>query len=132
MSEIQNFHGHVGQVAGGDIFNAGPSPDSLWQESSSVLRSELRRCKAKLFDARRRHLVNWPVGLMLGALSGALWFLLSGNFANPNVHFWLMGWAAFLLITTCLLDSNRRRTAMQIAFYRQRIQIIDLILQDRV
>lgn len=132
MGEMQNFHGNVGQVAGGDIFNAGPSPDSLWHESSSVLRHELRRCKAKLFDARRRHFFNWPLGLVLSALCGTVWFLLSGNFANPNAHFWLIGLAAFLLIGTYLLDRNRRRTAMQIAFYRQRIEIIDLILQDRM
>ncbi|MFM9934438.1 hypothetical protein [Achromobacter xylosoxidans] len=131
MGEIQNFHGNVGQVAGGDIVNAGPSPDSLWHVSSSVLRHELRRCKAKLFDARRRHFFNWPLGLVLIAMCGGVWFLLSGNFANPNAIFWLMGLAAVLLIGAYSLDRNRRRTAMQIAFYKQRIEIIDLILQDR-
>ena len=132
MGEMQNFHGHVGQVAGGDIFNAGPSPDSLWHESSPVLRHELRRCKAKLFDARRRHFFNWPLGLTLCALCSGVWFFLSGNFAHPNATFWLMGWAAVLLVAAYWLDRNRRRTAMQIAFYKQRIEIIDLILQDRI
>jgi len=43
-----------------------------------------------------------------------------------------MGWAAVLLVAAYWLDRNRRRTAMQIAFYKQRIEIIDLILQDRI
>ncbi|MCZ8403181.1 hypothetical protein O9570_17140 [Achromobacter xylosoxidans] len=132
MSEIQNFHGHVGQVAGGDIVNAGANSGTLWDDSIPVLQGELRRCKAKLFDARRRHFLNWPLGLTLAALGAGMWFLLSGNFANPNAIYWLMGWAAVLLTGTWWLDRNRRGTAMQIAIYKRRIATIEFILQDRI
>lgn len=130
MSDTQNFHGHVGQVAGGDIINTESGARTLWDESTPVLRGELRRCKAKLFDARRRHFFNWPLGLVLAAMCAGMWFLLSGNFASPNAIFWLLGWAALLFTAAYWLDLNRRRTSTQIAFYKQRIEIIELILMD--
>ncbi|MFG0232334.1 hypothetical protein [Achromobacter sp. 413638] len=132
MSDNQHFHGDVGQVAGRDIINTYSGTGSWWNESTPVLQRELRRYKDKLFDARCRHLFNWPIALMLGALFAGIGFLLYGNFASPNAGYLLMGWAVLILLIGLWLDHSRRSTGLEIGHYKWQIERIKLVLLDRI
>lgn len=125
----QYFPGGVGQVAGGNIINL--ASQSLWDLASNDLRQELLRCKSKLLQARLDHFLNVPFFLMLCSIAASVWLLITGRIFRPEgLHLMYVVIASFLIPAYWLNHIRQRRGAM-VAFYRERIRIIDVILQDR-
>lgn len=129
----QEFYGSVAQVAGRDIINE-PN-DSLWHQDTWVLEDERRRCKTKLFQQYRDIYTSMPFFWLLG---GALvtWYL----FRIPNWFYvqqlrdlvWLALWLVVAVgVPYFWHEQLCRRKRKFIAFYRTRLSIIEMILEDR-
>ena len=114
----QNFHSPVDQVAGRDIINE--ASQMLWDCETQDLKHEFKRCKAKLWQMRREIFFNVPFFWFIAGTLGSVWLLLSGT--------WMAG---AVMIPSLWLASIRQRKGKMVAYYRERIEIIDTILQDR-
>lgn len=125
----QYFEGPVGQVAAGDIINVGQQ--DLWHFSSEVLRRELDRCQRKLWSMRIALFWSLPfIGMLAITLGGCALVLWVTFYKAPNVPL-MMGWAAMVAFFAWRLDLLRKSKGKMIAYYRARIELLDLILQDR-
>lgn len=118
-----------GQAAGRDIINE--ASKMLWDCKTSDLEQELQRCKAKLWQMYRDIFLNVPFFWFVVGVLGSVWLLLSGLWFNIE-QYWIFAWLFGALITPALwLIAIRQRKGKMIAYYRERIEIIDTILQDR-
>ena len=125
----QYFDGPVGQVAAGDIINVGQQ--DLWQCDSEVLQRELRRCRQKLAAMRVALLWSFPnLGMFLSSLVGGLLMLWTTVYRGPNIPL-MVGWIVAICFFAWRLDLLRKSKGKMIAYYRARIEVLDLILQDR-
>ncbi|MCL2524597.1 MAG: hypothetical protein FWF17_08395 [Betaproteobacteria bacterium] len=126
----QEFHGEVGHVAGRDIIYE--APQMLWDWETSELKHEFRRCKAKLWKVRFDIFFSAPsIWLAAGTLA-MVWMLFSGIWFKVAEPLWLFA-APFgaVMIPSMWLLAVRQRKGKMVAHYRERIEIIDTILQDR-
>jgi hypothetical protein len=124
----QHFQGPVGQVAGRDIVNVGIT--DLWSFDAETLQNELQRCKRKLWEARSALLLNAPLfGLIATAIGGGalqLWTVFRMGGSLPLMAIWVLciaffGWRLQLI---------RDRKGKMVRYYRERIEAVDLVLQD--
>lgn len=126
----QDFHGSVGQVAGGDIVNNGE--DMLWHCSTEELIAERQRCRCRLSEARRNVYFSLPVKLLMLGIFCAVVLLNVGLLFKPEYSLLLWGLlGGGLVLPMWLLNGVRGKEGPVIAFYLQRLGIIDLILRDR-
>lgn len=126
----QEFHGEVGQVAGRDIINE--ASQMLWDCETPDLKREFRRCKAKLWQVRRDIFLNVPFFWSVAGMLGSAWLLLSGTLFKIAGQLWFFAWMFGAMIIPMLwLGAIRQRKGKMVAYYRERIEIIDTILQDR-
>lgn len=128
---IQHFHGEVsGGVAGRDIINM--ASKMLWDCDTSDLKQEFRRCRAKLWQMRREIFLNIPFFWFVFGFLGSVWMLLSGIWFKISGQIWMFAWmTGALIIPSFWLAFIRQRKGKMIAYYRERIELIDTILQDR-
>ncbi len=125
----QYFEGPVGQVAARDIINVGQQ--DLWQCDSEVLQRELHRCRQKLAAMRAALLWSFPnLGMFLSSLVGGLLMLWTTVYRGPSIPL-MVGWIVTIGFFGWRLDLLRKSKGKMIAYYRARIEILDLILQDR-
>jgi hypothetical protein len=126
----QEFHGPVEQVAGRDIINA--AEEKLWHCQTDDLIFERARCAKKLWASRIRFVINIPLLWMLGGLALMIWGLLSGrvSIVAPDWTLWGIAFGG-IIFPSYWLQATRRKEAQAIAIYRERIDLIDFILQDR-
>ena len=125
----QYFEGPVGQVAAGDIINVGRQ--DLWHFSSEVLRRELDRCQRKLWSMRIALFWSLPfIGMMTITLGGFALVLWVTFYRTPN-YLLTVGWVTIVACFAWRLDLLRKSKGKMIAYYRTRIEVLDLILQDR-
>ncbi len=125
----QYFEGPVGQVAGGNIINVGQQ--DLWQFNSDVLRRELHRCRRKLVEMRVALFWSLPfVGGLVIVFGGCALVLWTTLFRTPSIPL-MLGWIATLTLFAWRLDLLRKSKGKMIGYYRERIEVLDLILQDR-
>lgn len=126
----QNFHSQVDQVAGRDIINE--ASHMLWDCEIQDLKREFRRCKAKLWEMRRNMFLNVPFFWFIAGMLGSVWLLQSGIWFKIAGQLWMFAWmAGAMMIPSLWLATIRQRKGKMIAYYRQRLEIIDTILQDR-
>ncbi|WP_353189552.1 hypothetical protein [Pandoraea pnomenusa] len=126
----QEFYSQVGQVAGRDIINE--ASEMLWECETPALKREFKRCNAKLWQMRRAIFLNVPFFWFIAGTMGSVWLLLTGTWfkiSTPVMFAWLVG---ATLIPTAWLTAIRQRKGKMVAYYRERIEIIDTILQDRM
>lgn len=126
----QEFNAPVDQVAGRDIINM--ASQMLWDCDTPELRREFRRCRAKLWQMRQDLFLNVPfVWFVAGAL-GSIWLLLSGTWFKIAGQIWMFAWfIGALMLPSLWLGLIRQRKGKMIVYYRQRLEIIDTVLQDR-
>lgn len=126
----QEFHGEVGQVAGRDIINE--ASQMLWDCETPDLERELKRCKARLWQMRRDIFLNIPFFWFIAGALCSVWFLLSGAWLKIAGQVWFFAWLFGAMIIPMLwLGAIRQRKGKMITYYRERMSIIDTILQDR-
>ncbi|WP_153114607.1 hypothetical protein [Rhodocyclus tenuis] len=126
----QEFNGQVGYVAGRDIINVGAQ--MLWDCDTTELTWELKRCKAKLWQMRRDIFFSIPFWWFLAGVIGSVWLLLSDAWFKIAGQFWMFAWMiGAMAIPSMWLATVRQRKGKMVAYYRERIEIIDTILQDR-
>ena len=126
----QEFRGQVGQVAGRDIVNE--ASQMLWDCETSDLKREFKRCKAKLWQMRRDIFLNIPFFWFVTGVLGSVWLLLSGTWFKIAGQLWMFAWmAGAIMIPSLWLAAIRQRKGKMVAYYRERLEIIDTILQDR-
>ncbi|WP_275760927.1 hypothetical protein [Ralstonia pseudosolanacearum] len=127
----QDFHSPVGQVAGRDIINE--ASQMLWDCETPDLQREFKRCKAKLWQMRRDIFLNIPFFWFVAGVLGSAWLVLSGMWFKMAGQIWMFAWlVGAMMIPMLWLTAVRQRKGKMIAYYRERIEIIDTILQDRV
>lgn len=126
----QNFHGSVGQVAAGDIINKGE--EMLWHCATKELISERARCRRKLSEARKNIYFSFPVALMGFGVVCVVVMLSKGLLFKPeySMFFWGVLACGFVL-PMWFINGVREKEGPVIAFYLQRLGLIDLILRDR-
>lgn len=131
QTEHQHFHGTInGGVAGRDIINAASM--MLWDYESSDLDRELSRCRSKLWQMRRDIFLSVPFFWFVAGALGSMYLMLSGSWFKVAGQPWMIAWLiGAMMIPSLWLTAIRHRKGKMIALYRNRIDIIDTILQDR-
>lgn len=126
----QEFYGTVDQVAGRDIVNQ--SETMLWHCETSELRSELKRCRGKLWQARLNLFLNVPAVWMAAGLLVGVWLLSSGQLFRQDGQILMWSWAVGgVVIPSLWLAQIRSNEGQAISIYQGRISIIKFILRDR-
>lgn len=126
----QEFNGPVDQVAGRDIINM--ASQMLWDCDTHDLKVEFKRCQRKLWQMRRDLFLNVPLVWFVAGMLGSVWLVLSGVWFNMVGQIWMFAWlVGAMMLPSLLLARIRQRKGKMVAFYRDRIEIIDTILQDR-
>lgn len=126
----QDFHSAVGQVAGRDIINE--ASQMLWDCETTELQREYKRCRSKLWQAKRDLYINVPFFWALLGLISAVWLLVSGAILKSTNQPWFFPWLFAALIVPGIWHGRiKKKKAKMIGYYHERIEIIDLILQDR-
>jgi len=104
----------------------------LWDCETPDLKREFRRCKAKLWQMRRDIFLSIPFFWFLAGVLGSVWLLLSGTWFKIAGQLWMFAWLiGAMMIPSLWLAAIRQRKGKMIAYYRERIEIIDTVLQDR-
>lgn len=126
----QDFHSPVGQVAGRDIINE--ASQMLWDCETAELQIEYKRCRSKLWRAKRDLYMNVPFFWSLLGLASAVWLLFSGTILKFTSESWFFPWLIGALVVPGIWHGSiKKKKAKMIGYYHERIEIIDLILQDR-
>lgn len=126
----QEFNGPVDQVAGRDIINM--ASQMLWDCDTPDLKAEFKRCHRKLWQMRRDLFLNVPFVWFFAGMLGSVWLVLSGTWFDIAGQIWMFAWlVGAMMLPSLLLARIRQRKGKMVAFYRDRIEIIDTILQDR-
>lgn len=132
----QNVRGNFnGQMAGRDIVNT--NSQMLWHESAQDLRVEKKRCKNKLMS-NRLALLGWSIPPFLALVLNVLFAasqLLKGINKQPTIFQDNVYLYAIILIVMAIalsaLGYLKKSRGKMIGFYRERLDIIDIILRDR-
>jgi len=127
---IDNFHAANAQIGNQNASMAGAT---LRDDSNQELTEELKRCKNKLWEARYAMIINFPVAMLLVIGLILAWIVFSGLFFDITSHYqWLLPViGASTFIPAFLMQRKHRTHGVDIAYYKERIAIIEHILRDR-
>lgn len=129
----QSFHGNVGVVAGRDIVY---SRGDLADLDDDALRQEQERYKAKLWQARKDLLFGAPSLLLVCCMLGLVALLFSGWWfrilALRHGNWLQFACLAVVVFLSLWIRWRRERIfGKRIAYYKNKIEQIELILHDR-
>jgi hypothetical protein len=78
------------------------------------------------------HLPQISFFWFVAGVLGSVWLLLSGTWFKIAGQLWMFAWLiGAMMILSLWLAAIRQRKGKMIAYYRERLEIIDTILQDR-
>ena len=121
----QNIIGHTGDI------HLHPG-QHLWHLSTRELKSELVRCQEKLRQFRKGLFFNVPFLWLVMGVIGTAWMVGSGLWLQYLGTAWMFAWVfGVLMIPLPWLAVIRQRKGKMIAHYVQRVEMIDMVLQDR-
>jgi len=129
----QNFHGNVGQVAGGNInitnhiYEKGVDHNAL---TDAQLRQRKAEFKRRLFKVRKLFLFSWPVLALPIYMVLTICFVFSGLLFSVPAYLFL-AWALGMIVIAGFIVEKRKQYGPLIFYYKNEVARIDYHLTHR-